>query len=412
MTDPHTQTTIAAIRAFQAMSAFDKWTSWAFSRALVEHPTWYVPVDADGQPLRDDHGFHQYITAFTDPAISALAGVSHNVISGRALHIAALADGVSGVVLDRGEAHEQLIDAVASADSLRYWHDIAGVEEALHAPDLGQADRFLALGWIVGTHDGVIAVDHYAGLRTVHVFTAPDESSRFNATPALDEIFAADPNADARRLAIVPGHRLWTSIAANNGVDAVLINRGLDNETWLGPQFAQLLLQGIDDRPCARVLPARTIAEIHLFLDLAGVTSASREHQLEYAGEQLVARYSGETRDGDLRSYWFEPVMPHADPLDLGAGASAILCGAALADLLGRLLNYLDSGNADRAAAETALRWADELLKMMPDGLSVLPREAVRSINGARVLREAPEIVTRVWIEAAREMAQRLASSD
>ena len=179
MTD--TATTLAAIRAFKAMSAssFDKWTSWAFSRALVEYRAWHVPVDADHRllpmPMNEGSNEGSYVVAVTDPANPAVAGLTLAVMPGRVLYDH-VTDDITAIAFERGTPDEQFIDTAPPAATTRYWRDIAALEEALRAPEPGHAVCFLALGWIVATHNDVVAVDDYDGLRVVHLFTAPDEA--------------------------------------------------------------------------------------------------------------------------------------------------------------------------------------------------------------------------------------------
>jgi hypothetical protein len=161
-------------------------------------------------------------------------------------------------------------------------------------------------------------------------------------------------------------------------------------------------------------LRARTIAEIHHFLDEQGMSREDRPHQLEYVGDTLVAHYFGPIIGHPQRSFRFFPVEPASDPLSFGAGKTEILCAGKLADLVRR--RVADFGQPDYetwegypAYAAVAVRWTDELVKLLEPDLDTLPRRTMRTFDGARFVREYPEIATRSWIVAAGDRARRIA---
>jgi hypothetical protein len=195
----------------------------------------------------------------------------------------------------------------------------------------------------------------------------------------------------------------------------VVLNRGYQLRWLLSPATTIGMAEGIELRPEARVLPARTIAELHLFLDQQRVWHDARTHTLCYRGDRLVAEYSGPIAHDQTRTFTFEPITPSTDVDDLGDGPSAILCAAQLADVLYRRLASMPADSSqvtarDRSLAKQGMRWAVEVEKLIDPATDLIPRPAIRSVFGSRLLRETPEISTGSWIRAARARFTALAT--
>lgn len=373
-----------------------------FMRAVLRHPGWQVPVDEHDHPLLWTLDGRDFLAAQSSPQSPDGSPTRWLACDGRHL-VRHLPADCAGVVFGLGTPAASVIDLAESAPSLAHWVSVLDVEDALLNPQPGQADSLL-------DHQWYLLADATCGplIEEVHPFLV---AHVFSAGDRLRDFLAHRPAYRQSHIERRDGHALFAALSTRSDYDAIAVHYGLDSTELLGPRAAALFSEGIDGRSTARVMPARTIAEIHLFLDLEGASREDRTHQLEYLGEQLVARYTA-TVTGSRRTWWFEPVAATEDPQDLGAGPSPILCAGQLADLVRRRLRALPEDPAaldpdDRTAAGGAARWAGELEKML-DGAG-LPRSAVRSPDGSRFLREIPQMATAAWIADARRRAQVLA---
>lgn len=373
-------------------------------RLLLGHPDWHVAVTEHNHACLYTVEGTQYVAAQAAPDGPTPETAHWMRMSGRHLvrHLPAEAEGIG---FELGAPHGIRIAKAQSAEALAEWVSVLEVEAALAEPGVGQAALFLAHTWWVLWEGEAPGIFPLGPLRVVRLFTAEDQ---------LDAALAAEGRAGQGERRRVPGQALFAHLAQLPGYDAVLINDDRDRVDHCGPHFAAALLKGLDTRPGCGHLRARSTAEIHLFLDLAGMYRADRTQQLAYLGGALCARYEGAIHGGARRTYLFEPVTPLADPHDLGPGASAILCAGALANALQHQLGFLAQAATPEEAAPLAVdaaRWALELKKMLPDGADRLPRAVLRDTWGARYARENPEVLTRAWIEAALELSGRTDAS-
>ena len=373
-----------------------------FLRSVLRHPDWHIPVDEAGRPVLWTLGDRGFVAAQAAPVSPDGSRTGWRPSDGRNL-IRQLPSDCAGVVFELGTAAACVIELDGSAETLAYWVSVLDVEDALLNPAPGQTLSLLCHEWfLLGDAAGEPLIDDVDSFRVVHAFTAPDRLRVFlQSRPAFRQ----------SGIGSLDGRALFAELSDRSDYDAILLHHGLDLTEVLGPRGAALFADGQDGRSTARVLPARTTAEIHLFLDLEGASRQNRHHQLEYVGDELAARYTGSVA-GSPRSWWFQPVGPTADPLDLGAGPSAMLCAGQLADLVRRRLRTLPDDPEgldadDRAWAAGAVRWADELVKMLVG--ESLPRSAVRTPDGSRFLREFPDMATAAWIGDAGRRARILA---
>lgn len=370
-----------------------------FLRSVLRHPSWHIPVDDADHPVLWTLGGRGFVAAQSTPSSPDGSPTLWMTVDGRHL-IRNLPSDCAGLVFDLGSPAACVIELDGSADTLAYWVSVLDVEDALLNPAPGQSLSLLAHQWfLLRSAAGEPLVEEVDSHRVVHAFSAPDRLRGFvQSRPAYRQSGIAD----------LDGRVLFAELSTRSDYDAILLHYGLDSTETLGPNAATLFVDGADGRSCARVLPARTTAEIHLFLDLEGASREGRTHQLEYLGDDLVARYTA-TVAGSPRSWWFGLVDPTDDPLDLGAGPSGILCAGQLADLVRRRLRALPDtrlDDDDRRSAAGAARWAHEVEKMLV-GAS-LPRSAVRTPDGSRYLREFPEMATAAWIGEAHRRAKSL----
>lgn len=375
-----------------------------FLRSVLRHRTWHIPADESDHPLLWTLGGRGFVAAQSTPNSPDGSQTRWMTMDGRHL-VRNLPSDCAGVVFELGTPAACVIELDGSADTLAYWVSALDVEDALLNPAPGQAASLLSHEWfLLCEAGGDPLVDAADPLRVVHAFSAPDRLRAF---------IQNRPVYRQSRIVGLVGRELFSAVSARSDYDAILLHHGVDATEIVGPQGAALFVDGVDGRSSARVLPARTTAEIHLFLDLEGASRQDRTHQLEYLGEDLVARYAA-TVAGSARTWWFQPVNPSEDPLDLGAGPSAILCAGQLADLVRRRLRVLPEDPAsldpdDRLTAAGAARWAGEIDKMLV-GESI-PRSAVRTPDGSRYVREFPEMTTAAWIRQARHRAEVLAGA-
>jgi hypothetical protein len=370
-----------------------------FLRSVLRYPRWYVAVDESDHPMLWMLGDRSFVAAQSTPTSPDGSPVNWMTADGR--HLARnLPPECAGVVFELGTPAACVIESDGSAETLAYWCSALDVEDALLNPAPGQAVSLLSHEWfLLRAAGGEALAEEVDTFRVVHLFSAPDR---------LRDFIQSRPAYRQSTIVSIVGHDVFAELSTRSDYDAILLHYGFQATAVAGPQASALFAGGQDGRSSARVLPARTTAEIHLFLDLEGVSRGGRTHQLEYLGDELVARYTG-TVAGSQRSWWFQPVTVTEDPLDLGDGPSRILCAGQLADLVRRRLRALpdDPRSLDtderRTAAEAA-RWADELEKMLIG--DVIPRSAVRTPDGSRYLREIPEMAGGVWVREARRRAR------
>lgn len=381
----------------------------ALLRALVAWPSWFMPVDEHRRAVLwtiDERAWVAGMTERTSPD-----GEARQFLEMRGRHLVRnLPEDAQGLTFDLGRDNAVAVPREAFG-ALVEMANALDLDDALDHPAPGQERRFLEHAWLVLSRDGRPAVDGFRGLETVRIFTAQDEVRRY---------VEREPQHKGLDLRKVPGQTLFTHLAGRDDWDAVWIDAHREHvpggdahiREAYGPSMAADLAAGREFRAEARILPARTIAEIHLFLDQVGMVER-REHALVSArdatgAEVLAARYEGAVLGSARREYLFEPVVPTADPRDLGEGASQVLCAGKLADVLRRRLDLLPADPAqvppnEREFAAVAARWAFELLKLLEG--PTIPRHAIRSPDGARFVRERPAIVTRAWLARAYRLA-------
>lgn len=375
-----------------------------FLRSVLRHPSWHVPADEADHPALWTLGGRGFVAAQSTPTSPDGSRTCWMTMDGRHL-VRNLPSDCAGVVFELGTPADCVIELDGSADTLAYWVSALDVEDALLNPAPGQQSSLLSHEWfLLCTSDGDPLVESAEPFRVVHAFTAPDR---------LREFMGSRPVYRQSVIVRLIGRELFSALSTRSDYDAILLHHGSQATAEVGPQGAALFVDGVDGRSSARVLPARTTAEIHQFLDLEGASRHDRTHQLEYLGGELVARYAA-TVAGSQRTWWFQPVTASEDPSDLGAGPSAILCAGQLADLVRRRLRALPENPVrldpdDRLTAAGAARWAREIEKMLV-GESI-PRSAIRTPDGSRFVREFPEMTTAEWIRDARRRAEVLAGA-
>lgn len=440
-------------------------------RRIVEAERWWVPTTSSGAFERLTGTDEQVWRAFTRPLaagqperrrgrlpapllliLPADPGRPARALSGRELARALAGepsasfggvifavDGVGWVGLRQTE----LPLLTQLADSL-------DLEDLLIAPAPGQVQALRAARWYLPAANRQLNPSPPGwGDPTVAIYTHPDRAEPEHA-PLIE----------------VDGLTLYKQLAARGDYVGINVNAGSpvglgERETralLLGPSFARGIARGVDLRRGAEPLPARTLAEALLWLDLAGFPWQDREIVYAPASPSspasdavliqvrtkqsstwriYEASYSEDQRPGPTVSPVFAlsrpetlpaslpaPVPPAyllfrgeylnqdlgaltAESIDLGAGQTQILCAGRLAQKLYDQERWAPSrwlvSKQERLRAAQLAGWAHELLKLIPPGAGRLPRSAILSVAGARFLHHRPTYRDRDWIERQHE---------
>jgi hypothetical protein len=361
----------------------------AVLRAVAAHAKWHLPLDERGEPM-----VFAVAGEATELLIAEVAPPAgpHRQVTGRELPDQI--DDLDGIVLDPGLPHAVVLRGEA-LDGLRRMARAEALAAAVAAPGPGQGS--LIRGgpwWVLLGADGAPAT---ARKRLLPVFTGPDRAAAaMRVEPGWFQVAELD------------GSALWRGLAAREDFDGVAFDLHSAAESVHGPHLARGLAQGADPRPGADPLPARTIAEVHRWLDEAGAGPDRPHAVVRREGEaELVSLYAVQI-DHVPRKIAFALVEPTPDPEDLGAGPSRILCaGQLLLDARTDLSGLPAAGRdeAQRRRARRAARLLDQLREMLEGDR--IPFHALRTARGAAHWRQEPELYTAGWIEAQASAAAR-----
>lgn len=258
-------------------------------RRIVEAERWFVPIEPDGSFVRLRTIDDRTLQAFTLPLSADGAGsrrarpklapssvVTAHVsdpgcaarqLTGRELARAIPADagGILLVLNDEttfGLGRAELPLLTQLADSL-------DLEQLLIDPAPGQIAALRAARWYVpASNEKLRPKEPGYGDPTVLVYTHPDRAEA-RTGPMIE----------------LDGLTLCTQLAGRGDYVGIDVNVGRpvgsgDQETRalvLGPSFARDVVRGVDRRPGGAPLPARTLAEVILWLDLEGFPWEDRE---------------------------------------------------------------------------------------------------------------------------------------
>ena len=445
-------------------------------RRIVEANRWFVPVRPDGafvrlaavpdslsgaflrplEPGGRERGRPGQVPTSVVVAYEQQPSPRAQALSGRAL-VRSLRGDVGGLLLlqdARGDASTAIGFRQAELPLLTQLADSLDLEMLLMHPRPGQVKALQQARWYVPADNvGLAPSPPGYGDPTIYVYTHPDRGEQ-TAMVELDGLTLCKQLAgrsDFVELCVNPSRPVGLGADALDGLS-------------LPPSFVRGIARGIDLRPGAEPLPARTLVESILWLDL---------HRFPWEGREIVAAptsvappsgtvpiqfratgtsawrlvgkgYQSKAPAGPTLSPVFAlarpaqlpntlpaPIPPpfvtvyggHLNPdvsalsaasLDLGDGPTQILCAGLLAQKLYERDHWQPSGwfvsKKDRLLAVRYASWAAELLKLIPPGQDRLPRSSVLSIEGTRFLHGRPEFRERAWIERQHARHARSAS--
>jgi hypothetical protein len=352
-------------------------------------------------------------------------------LDGRTL-VRSIPEGVDGLLFHLPDRPPVEVDD-AFFPTLRGLAEAWDLEAALTVPSEGQVEALKQTRWWVRMSGGKIHLDTSTGQGHVaSAFTHPNRAGYAE-----------------KELVAVTGEKLFRWVVETDAADGVVVNRGSEfgsgenrlHAMLLSPGIASRLLEGCDLRPGAGPLPARTRAEVELWLNLHGFPWKDRVWVDAPYPDHTLLRVRSPDPDGSrwrMQEPWGEqsshggqcwsPVftLPPGGLTEpgFGTGVSPILCAGLLARELnvqaldsreperywkvGRFLLFgrlLDDQDRDFSRRRAAL--ATELAKLIPPGAERIPRSAILTVEGAKVLREHPHGATRAWIEATLRQAER-----
>lgn len=373
-------------------------------RALAAYPNWFLAVDKQNCACLWEINGKQTIGVMTER--SGPDDVPREYLEMRGRHLMAnLPDETEVIGFDMGTDHCIGIQG----EMLGRLKNIAlalHCEEAIAAPSVpstegditDNVDKIIEHEWIALWNKKQPRVMPYKGLQGVMLFTAFD---------TIDSFLSTQPDPKVFQLTHMPGKELFTLINGRSDFDGVYVNAGSDLELYpFAPAQIHDLANGRQPRLERRILRARSTAEIDHFLDECGMGD-DRPYANEKVREEQTVHYTGEIMPGlEQRSFHFYPVAESKLPDQWGEGASEIVCAGKLADLLRRRLEILESEPKPLSAdlkrfVQTGIVWANELRKLVDPRTGRLPRRLLRTVDGARFIREFPPIATRDFADSA-----------
>lgn len=427
-------------------------------RDLVESSIWFVPVKDDGSfdVVNAKRGEYKLAIGEGENVKGKKGGKGGQLLpvfaddkrkrkftrlDGRELvrSLDGIAGGVEGLLLHLQDKPplELRKDHFAELRSLVVALDL---EEVLGAPAPEQVEFLKSSIFLIEMQDGKAKINYTNEIRVIDACTHRDRTSKFASGEYVP----------------MTGEQLFRLVVEDPELDGVLINplhtTGIGSQKvyrlFLSVDFAHNLLKGIDIRPGAHPLAARTFEEVKLWLKMRRFPGKDRklidaplpEHTLVRATVHESCAWSMQEGAGNQYSsdgqtwspvFALPPNVPPAietcpystkpGPDGYGTGASAILCAGFLAGQLnarfykepetykfGRWIlfgRYLDA--FDLGYAQERLAVARELLKLIPPGENRVPRHCIRTIEGTAYIRDYPYAIEREWIEATIKHAER-----
>ncbi|CKS28666.1 Hypothetical protein ERS031474_01823 [Mycobacterium tuberculosis] len=221
-------------------------------RAILRYPKWRVAeIDGELETVALDDG--------TPMLIAESSASDGREYSGLEL-VRDIAPLVGGLSFDPDEPWGSAFRPGALPE-LQNWARTVELEDAVAKPGPGQRDLLYEGPWWVAVSPGTgrPAVHRADGLDVITIMTAPDAAATFRRTERHRGL-------DVVRL----GPALWGDLAKRSDFDGVRLNPLRPLAQLWPPHVPAMLVAGCDPRPNAEPLPARTVAEIHLWLEQMG----------------------------------------------------------------------------------------------------------------------------------------------
>jgi len=371
-------------------------------RAIANYANWYLVVDENNCAILWEFDGKQTLGVMTERKSPDKKTYQYLEMRGRHL-MNNLPDETQMICFDLSQENSLYLneDGVARLKNIAL---ALNCEEAVAAPQVpstpkdlnDNVDRILNHEWIVLWNDKQPLVMPYKGIEGVMLFTAFD---------TIDAFLAKQPDPTNFYLAHMSGSKLFELLDKLDNYDGVYINAESDLELFpFAPAQINDLANGRQPRPERKILHARSQAEIDHFLDESSMAT-ERPSKAEEVNGQSVVHYTGETIPGiESRSFRFHPVGASSSDSKWGDGPTEIICGGKLADLLRRRMEIIESEPKPldknlKGFVQTAILWANELSKLIEPQTGNLPRSVLRTVDGARFIREYPEIGTRKFAD-------------
>ena len=419
--------------------------SRSYVRQLVERDHWHLPVTPDGTIVVDSVSLsdHQWHTAFTaslgrgrpkrkrtlpsDRPARLLRvwpddpGRPSRTLSGRDLarHVTSPQAGPSSAKSRSNPRGNGALDGLVlmhgDQPAIGLWHDefplltqladALDLEEILQHPAPGQLTALQAARWYLPAGGRKFSTVTWGFDRLMRVCTHPDAGYE-----------------DDQPMQAVSGRDLCAQLARRNDFDGLAIGIGTvgdyqQEDIRFGPGVVRGIAAGVDPRIGAGPLPARTRAEMELWMEITGFPWKDREivpvddppgavqarSSMASGWRPYETSVSPPKRPAPTLGPVFTISQPDARPGDLGDGQTRILCAGLLAQYLYEKSSTHQSGwyvsKQERLKAARMASIAVELQKLLLPGQDRLPRSAILTTAGASFLRRRPEYSARGWIE-------------
>lgn len=383
-----------------------------FLRAIANYPDWFLTVDDRNCAVLWEIEGKQTLGVMTERQSPDAKQREFLEMRGRHL-MNNLPDETETVCFDLGTDHGVCL----TGEALGRLKNIAlalSCEEALSLPAVpsdqkcisDKMDKVVQHEWILLWNQEHPLLMTYKGLEAVMLFTAFD---------TVDAFLGEQPDPTVFQLNHMPGHELFAVLQSRDDFDGVYINPESALELWpFAPAQIHQLAEGKQPRMERKILRARCLDEINHFLDECGMQSTT--YTVETIDGQEVWHYAGDMLPGvEKRSFRFYPVAEKCFVDSWGDGESKIVCAGKLANLLQLRLTILAGEKLPldasmRSWVQSTLIWANELRKMIDTTTTRIERTKLRTADGARFVREKPEIGTLEFVEGAVDKLKALLS--
>lgn len=316
----------------------------------------------------------------------------------------------------------------------------AQVEHAIEFPSANQAELFLDFEWLVPIWENKPWIQTLGSNFSVqYLFTSQDriepirienqKGRQFETTPyslTTDDGWQRcrpmtyQPALEKCELVPVRGEVLFPQImesgsyypeARINPICGTHDEPHKNGQLYLSSGYLHYLIQGVDPRPETRVLRARSIWEIHLFMSFThGIHQPT--HRIEYCNGELVATYEGLDINNKPKSQSFYPVDSSVSGSPAEVGPSEILCGAKLASHINNRAAQIPGNkniafrNQLRQQIPGLLAEIEELMQMIDPNSGMVAPCFLRSEFANLLQSHFPDVLKLESLEMAKEKFQ------